>query len=50
LGAYEIKYECASTSALITRTRSSTDILFCNKTRISMFYFGSNMATPIVPL
>jgi len=29
-GAYELKDECARTSALITRTRTSTDILFCN--------------------
>jgi len=26
-GAYEVKHECASTNALITRTRTSTDML-----------------------
>jgi len=36
--------------ALITRTRTSTDILFYNKTRVSIFYFDSNTAIPIVPL
>jgi len=40
-GAYEVKHECASTNALITRTRTSTDILFCDKTRVPMFYFDS---------
>jgi len=37
-------------SALITRTQTSTDILFCNKTGVPMFYFNSKMAQPIVPL
>ena len=47
-GAYELKHEYASTSALITRTQMSSDILFCDKTRVSMFYFDSNTARPIV--
>jgi len=50
LGAYEIKDGCASTSSLITRIRKSTDILFCNKTRIPVFYLESNTARPIWPL
>jgi len=28
--AYELNHECANTSVLMTRTRTSTDILFCN--------------------
>jgi len=28
LGVYELNHECASTSDLITRTRTSTDVLF----------------------
>ena len=47
-GAYELKHKCASTRILITRTRTSTDILFCDKTRVPMFYFDSNTARPIV--
>ena len=35
--------------ALITRTQTSTDILFGNKTQVLMFYFDSNTARPIVP-
>jgi len=31
LGAYELKHECASISTLITSTRKSTDILFCDE-------------------
>jgi len=42
--------KCASTSALITHTQASTDILFCDKTRVLMFYFDSKTARPIVPL
>ena len=49
-GAYELTHECASTSALITRTRTSTDSLFCDKTRVPMFYFDSKTAIPIVSL
>ena len=37
--AYELKQECATTSALITPTRTSTYILFCD-----------NTTTPITPL
>ena len=33
-GVYELKHECATTSVLITRTRTSTDILFSNKTQV----------------
>ena len=47
---YELKHECASTSCLITRTRTSTDIVFCDKTRAQMFCFVSNKANPILPL
>jgi len=50
LGVYELKHECASTSALITRTGTSTDILFCDKTWVPMFYFDSKTARLIVPL
>ena len=49
-GANELKQEFASKSALITRTRKSMDILFCNKMRVPMFYFDSKTARPIVPL
>ena len=48
--AYELKHECPSTSALITHTRTSMDILFCDKTRVPMFYFDSKTAMSIVPL
>jgi len=37
--AYLLKHECASRRALITHTQTSTDILFCDKTRVPMFYF-----------
>ena len=47
---YELKHECPSTSVLITRTLTSTDILFCDKTPVPMFYFDSKKARPIVPL
>ena len=47
---YELKQGCASTSCLITRTRTSTDIVFCDKTRAQMFCFVSNTAHPILPL
>jgi len=50
LGVYELKHECASTSFLITRTRTNTDILFCDKTLVPMVYFDSNKARPIAPL
>ena len=33
-----------------TRVRTSTDILFCDKTRVPMIYFDSNTTRPIVPL
>jgi len=36
-------------SALITHTQNRTYILFCNKTRVPMFYFDSKTARPIVP-
>ena len=49
-GAYELNYEGASLSDVITRTRSSTHILFCDKTQLQMFYFDSKMARQIVPL
>jgi len=39
-----------SKSALITRTRTSTDILFSDKTRVPMVYFDSNTTVPIVLL
>ena len=35
------------TRALITRTQTSTYILFCDKTRVPMFYFDSNTTRPI---
>ena len=44
-----LNYEGASTSDLITRTRTSTYILFCNKTLVQMFYFDSKIARPIMP-
>jgi len=31
-------------------TKFETDVLFCDKTRVSMFYFDSKTARPIVPL
>ena len=37
-------------TSVITRTRTSTDILFCDKTPVPMFYFDSKTARPIVPL
>jgi len=37
-------------STLITRTQTSTDILFCDKTRVPMFYFDSKTVRPIMPL
>jgi len=36
--------------ALITFTRTSTDILFCDKTQVPMFHFDSKTARPIVSL
>ena len=46
--AYELNQEGTSTSDLITLTRTSTYILFSNKSRVQMFYFDSNTARPIV--
>ena len=43
-GAYELKQKC--TSALVTHTRTSTDILFCDKTLVSMFNCKSNKHGP----
>jgi len=48
--AYALKHECASTGVLIARTRTSTDILFCDKARVPMFYFDSYTARPTVLL
>jgi len=45
---HRIKYR--DVSALITRTQMSTDILFCDKTRIPMFYFDSKTERSIMPL
>jgi len=45
---YELNQEGTSTSDLITLTRTSTYILFSNKSRVQMFYFDSNTARPIV--
>jgi len=40
-----------STYGLITRTRTSTYILFCDKTQVPMlFYFDSKTARSILPL
>ena len=39
LGAYELNHEGASESDLNTRTRTSTHILFCNKTRVHNVLF-----------
>jgi len=38
LRAYELKH------------RMNTDMLFCDKTQVLMFYFDSKTARPIVPL
>ena len=39
--AYEFNHECASTSDLITHTRTSNYILLYDKTRVQMFYYHS---------
>jgi len=39
LDAYELNHECASTSDLITPTRTST--------RVQMFYLDSNTTVPL---
>ena len=39
--AYEFNHECASTSDLITHTRTSNYILLYAKTRVQMFYYDS---------
>jgi len=41
LYAYELKHEGA---------RTCTDILFCDKTQVPMFYFDSKTTRPIIPL
>jgi len=38
------------TTINLTRTQTSTYILFCDKTWVQMFYFDSKTAKPIVPL
>jgi len=50
LDAYELKHKCTNKSGLTTCTQTSTDILFCDKTRVQMFYFDSRTARLIVPL
>ena len=49
LGVYELNHKCASTSDLITRTRTSTctHILLRDKTRVQMFYLDSNTTVPL---
>jgi len=47
-GAYELNHECASTSGLITRTRTSTQWFYHRvNTRVHMFYVDSNTFVPL---
>ena len=45
-GLYRYEFVCI----WITRTQTRTDIIFCDKTRVPMFYFDSNTTRPIAPL